>query len=1176
MTTTAQAALTYGSDYYRKNLQYARTGQPLRDPIYLNMQEVEDMLEVDDTPVGTGNVFYVDSNVSVEGTGVSILTAKDTLDEAVALCTDNRGDYIIVLQGHEETISGADGVDVDVAGVTIIGVGSGVDAPEFTFSATGSEFVIGAANVTVNNLRFVAGVSAVTMGISVEDAGDHFTMANCVFPKPTTNSWEFVDAIDVASGVTYISIVGCNYQNDPAGAAPNHFIDLGNAALVGINIVGNVMYGDFAVSAIWSNDTDSEVYIVGNTISNITADQHCIEFTTGTATGVCAYNNLYSSAEGTTLDPGSLACFGNLTTTTTDAEGQPSVRPDAGINMLNTTTVTTIASAVDALDGYGMIGLCETNVTATTVISAALGGYGDDVFNEGWSLVCIFDTGGAVGTLPSGEVRDVTDYATATGTFTTAAWSAALTAGDYVILVKTEALDEYTTTMAGSSAVNVPILYVDDGGSNGEGRSWQTAKTTLAAAEAIAVAGQVIYVGASHNEAIGSLVIDVAGLKIIGMGEGDTRPILDYDGAAEEITINAAGVTFKNIRLRVSASETVAGIVLGANGDGCLIENVAFINGEAADDEFIDGIVYNTATTDTTIRNCTYENANATAGATDTFVNLDAATIDGPTVIGCTVFGTFAEAPIWGGAAVPTNILIAENTLSNLDTGDLCIEFAGAATGVIRDNRLYADTYGANGVTILDPGSAICIGNIATDAINEGSLPIPMSALSDDTTEDDDGSSLERIEYLQNKVADILAGIRMAGGSVGDVYYCDDGGSGGDGTTWATAETTLDAAVSDCSANVGDIVFVAPAHDEALAAAQIACDVAGVTIIGIGDGDQQPEIEMQHANSSVDVTAAGVTIRNIKFYSTTAATAIAIEVEAGDCTIEDCLFTDTGDFEHAIAIDVGATAENCTIRNNRFESVTGTTGATSAINSTDGVVDRLVIVGNHIWGDFDNGGIYSDQVNTNCLIKDNSVTNNETGDHAIELSGAMTGDLVNNMLYSDSYGIGLDPGSMKCYENKHAWTIDMSGMDVPLKAGKTYTLMANQASVTATTDPLFAIAGGPILITDFFGRVTTEIGASNLLIQGVDTTTSTAFPYSDDVACDADAVGTTYTFTGAVPSVLTPLAGANQNRSATPVLQWYAVIGTVDQKGDAAVAGIVDWYMTFIPLADNVVVTDAS
>ena len=987
--------------------------------------------------LGTGSIFYVDSNVSSEGSATTWDSAKNTLDEAIALCTDNNGDVIYVAQGHTEALDGADGVDIDVAGVTVVGMGAGVDAPEFTYDATSDEFVIGAANVTVMNLRFVCGVSSVTMGISVEAAGDHFTLLDCVFPKPATNSWEFLDAIDVASGVTYITVAGCNYQNDPAGAAPAHFIDLGNAALVGVKIVNNVIYGDFTVSAVWSNDTDTEVYVIGNTISNIEADAHCIEFTTGSATGVCAYNIMYTNAEATTLDPGSLTCFENYTNTAADASGQISVRPDSGINQLNTTTVTTIATAIDALTGYGMVGLCETNSTGTTVIAGTLGGYGDDVFNEGWSLVCIFDTGGAVGTLPSGEVRDITDYATATGTFTTAAWSAALTAGDYVALVKTEALNEYTTVAAGSSAINVPVLYVDDGGSNGEGRTWQTAKTTLAAAEAIAVAGQVIYVGRSHNEAIGSLVIDVAGLKIVGMGVGDTRPILDYDASTDEITINAAGVSFENFRLLPSATETVAGIVLGANGDGCLIENVAFLTGEASGDEFIDGIVYNTATTDTAVKNCTYENANVTAGEADTFVNLDVATIDGASVIGCTVYSDFAEAAIWGGAAVPTNILIKDNVISNLQSGDLCIEFAGAATGHIIGNRLYADTYGANGVTILDPGSAICMGNVATDAINESEIPIPLSATSDDITEEDDGSVLERLEYLQNKSDDILAGIRMSGGAIGNVFYVDDAtGSALGGTSWVNAEATMDGAHDEVTADSGDIIFLAPDHTEDIATGSpLTWATAGVTIIGIGEGEEMPRITFSGTASSINVNAASYVFDNINFHSITADSTIGLDIkDAGDNSIiRNCTFTNASGFEFLSAIAYSDDADNVTVENCRFIN-TGGADATEAIQNTAGTTIGMRLIGNYVSGAYDAAGIFSDDVDTVVEVRDNVVYNSQTGVHAIEFSAAATGVAIGNRMYSDTMASILDPGSLLCFDNLGADAIDEQAIVLPISA----------------------------------------------------------------------------------------------------------------------------------------------
>ena len=300
---------------------------------YKNLSEFATMDQV--LSIGTGSIFYVDSGLTASGLGTSWGSAVITLDEAVALCTANNGDVILVAPGHAETIAAADGVDIDVAGVTVVGIGEGEDMPEFTFSATGSEFVIGAANVTVKNLRFIAGVSSIVMGISVEAAGDNFTLKDCVFPKPTTNSWEFLDAIDVADGANNIRVESCEYYNDEGGAAPNHFIEAGNgtAGPEKLQVIDCYIKGDFAVSAIWSDEPCDEALIVGNTIINHTTGQHCVEFT-DTGTGAIINNNLYGDTEGAILDPGSMYIAGNNICTAIDLDGIPRWVVDNGLNHL--------------------------------------------------------------------------------------------------------------------------------------------------------------------------------------------------------------------------------------------------------------------------------------------------------------------------------------------------------------------------------------------------------------------------------------------------------------------------------------------------------------------------------------------------------------------------------------------------------------------------------------------------------------------------------------------------------------------------------------------------------------------------------------------------------------------------------------------------------------------------
>ena len=93
--------------------------------------------------VGRGRVFYVDSNNGAStNSGRTPYAALSSVNEAVEKCEANRGDIIYLLPGHAETISSASGCVIDVAGVSVIGLGQGEDRPTFTLSAAASKISI--------------------------------------------------------------------------------------------------------------------------------------------------------------------------------------------------------------------------------------------------------------------------------------------------------------------------------------------------------------------------------------------------------------------------------------------------------------------------------------------------------------------------------------------------------------------------------------------------------------------------------------------------------------------------------------------------------------------------------------------------------------------------------------------------------------------------------------------------------------------------------------------------------------------------------------------------------------------------------------------------------------------------------------------------------------------------
>jgi hypothetical protein len=293
----------------------------------------------------TGNVYYVDSGapgINAIGRGKDKTKPFATVDYAIGRCTANNGDFVIVMPGHAESYTAADGFDVDVAGVTVIGLGDGTDSPTFTFADTDATIAVGAANVTISNVRFVAGISAVVIGIAVEAAGDNFTLSNCTFPEPTTSTFEFLDAIDLAAGADSVTIVNNTYYNMDATGA-NHFLEAGNGVNNDLQVLNNLIMGEFAVSAIWSDTADLEVTIRGNDITNATNGQHAVEFTAA-ATGLIENCILRTDSNSTDLDPGSLTIGANVywddDSTADTMASQTSVAPggSGSIGNINDTT----------------------------------------------------------------------------------------------------------------------------------------------------------------------------------------------------------------------------------------------------------------------------------------------------------------------------------------------------------------------------------------------------------------------------------------------------------------------------------------------------------------------------------------------------------------------------------------------------------------------------------------------------------------------------------------------------------------------------------------------------------------------------------------------------------------------------------------------------------------------
>lgn len=210
-----------------------------------------------DIPRGEGKDFYVSSVTGASGSsGKNPAEAVSTIDLAVGKCTASKGDRIIVMAGHVETITAAAGLDLDVAGITLIGLGSGPSRPQINFTtATTADMDVDAAGITMVNFLFTGGVDALAAPIDV-NASD-FNLLNCEWRDVTGQATDVILADANADRL----LVDGHFHNGAAaagGASAIALIGCDNPVIRNFRIIGN-----FSVGAIDCRTTavvDLEVY----------------------------------------------------------------------------------------------------------------------------------------------------------------------------------------------------------------------------------------------------------------------------------------------------------------------------------------------------------------------------------------------------------------------------------------------------------------------------------------------------------------------------------------------------------------------------------------------------------------------------------------------------------------------------------------------------------------------------------------------------------------------------------------------------------------------------------------------------------------------------------------------------------------------------------------------------
>lgn len=445
---------------------------------------------------------------------------------------------------------------------------------------------------------------------------------------------------------------------------------------------------------------------------------------------------------------------------------------------------------------------------------------------------------------------------------------------------------------------------------------------------------------------------------------------------------------------------------------------------------------------------------------------------------------------------------------------------------------------------------------------------------------------------------------------VGGNYWFVDLATGANGNVggFDSPLQTLAGAISRATANNNDVIVLMPGYTETIATAGgLTVDKAGLYIVGLGEGANRPTFTFSATASTFLITAANTVVRNIIGVPSIDSVVAPFSVAAANCELDIEWQDASASVEALRAVLTTAAADNFTC-NLVYKGFT----------AGNAVVNAIRLVG------CNNGRINVDYygVLTTAVVEflTTACTNIEvygtfyvsgTTDFSKNVVDTVTGSTWGVQGWDAAAGMSFSGGSgSPVGGNDYAAVVANQAVPSPdstanvlerdvvgNKADALITEVGTTDSVAAYVkglvsqmwalprsvekldgavllgdDPLFTITDGPVKILSITGIVTTGIGAGATSVKlELDTTTPAATVQMNAAAVDidADAAGTSYRSINTT-SVFTPVSAGfvlEANSFATNDTTFLAPIGTIMFNSDAARAGVIAWYLSYIPLS---------
>lgn len=254
-----------------------------------------------------------------------------------------------------------------------------------------------------------------------------------------------------------------------------------------------------------------------------------------------------------------------------------------------------IIDLIGAVTGSdALLATVTSSADTTHSVYSTLTGYGDGFFVTGWTMIVVYDAGGA-NAAPEDEVVDVTGYTSATGTFTHGA-TTQLAAGDKILLMRDELVSMYRKALPTTPVTNSLAYRLSQYLASGDG-DWAAGTALPSNVSLYDTIKYLIYLttGVAADADLSSQVADGSALSHIMTAGADTSDfqastdsleaistaLATADGNVDSILVDTAAVDDMQEQSISKAISTIANgnndLFVVAGGPIKIIEIVGYV-----------------------------------------------------------------------------------------------------------------------------------------------------------------------------------------------------------------------------------------------------------------------------------------------------------------------------------------------------------------------------------------------------------------------------------------------------------------------------------------------------------------------------------------------------------------------------------------------------------------------